>query len=486
MAKAKILIVEDEVIVSRDIKRVLQSLGYNVVATCISGEEALKEVKKSKPDLVLMDIILKGKMNGIEAARKIKQNFDLPVIFLTAYSNITYINRAKATEPFGYILKPIDERTLHIPIELALAKHTRFQKEGEKVGEALRESQIRYKQLVENINEGILMQDNKGKITYANEKFMHMIECSAEDILDHSIQDCLGDRLVQYNHDNKRNANNRWHPYETTWKQKDGSIRYITLSPKPIRDQRGRVKGTVAVATDITERRNMEMELKRSEEELRRLSQYIQSVRERESKRIAREIHDELGQKLTALKMDLSWLSQRIVLSDVGQKRYSDKVSDMSSLIDKTIKTVQKICSELRPGLLDDLGLFPAIEWLTQDFQARTNITCRIDIENEEIEINPEVSTAIFRISQEALTNVVRHSKASSACLTIRETNGYLELVVEDNGIGIKQKDILATKSLGLVGMSERLWPFKGEFEIKGVPKKGTMLRVKIPMEMVR
>ncbi|MFC2142064.1 sensor histidine kinase, partial [Acidobacteriota bacterium] len=247
-------------------------------------------------------------------------------------------------------------------------------------------------------------------------------------------------------------------------------------------DEAGRVNGSVAVLTDITERRKMEIELQRSQEELRSLSQYIQSVREKESTRIAREIHDELGQKLTALKMDLSWLSQRIVLSDVGQSKYSEKVGSMSSLIDKTILTVQKICSELRPGLLDDLGLVPAIEWLAQDFQMRTDIQCQTHLSCGDQEFDPDISTAMFRISQEALTNVVRHAKASKVIIRLREHDGALELEIGDNGKGIKDKDILNPKSLGLMGMRERIWPFGGEFNLKGLPAQGTTLLVRIPM----
>jgi two-component system sensor histidine kinase UhpB len=481
MAGAKILIVEDEVIVSTDLMNILKKMDYVVTSTCTSGEQALQEIERNAPDLVLMDIILKGRMNGIEAAREIRRRFDLPVIFLTAYSNVTYINRAKATEPFGYILKPVDEKILNIPIELALAKHDRYRKQEKEAGQALRESRTRYQQIVKNINEGILMQDRKGKITYANASFLQMIGCDEGEVIGRTIDRFLDQAPPRQKMSNKSDAGDNWIPFETTLKQKDGGQVYAILSPKPIYDEEGRLNGSVAVLTDITERRKMEIELQRSQEELRSLSQYIQSVREKESTRIAREIHDELGQKLTALKMDLSWLSQRIVLSDVGQSKFSEKVGSMSSLIDMTIQTVQKICSELRPGLLDDLGLVPAIEWLAQDFQERTDIQCQTHLICGDQEFDPDISTAVFRISQEALTNVVRHAKASKVTIRLREHDGALELEISDNGRGIKDRDILNPKSLGLMGMRERIWPFGGEFNLKGVFAKGTTLLVRIP-----
>jgi len=482
MAKAKILIVEDELIVAKDIQNMLHRLSYDARDICISGEDALKLIKTEPPDLVLMDIILKGRMNGIQAAREIRRKYDLPIIFLSAYANINYINRAKAAEPYGYILKPIDEKSLRIPIELALAKHAHYKQQELEADEALRESEDRHRVIVENISEGIFMQDKTGNITYVNERLLKMLDCDEEQVLGNSIHGCLGDRMIVDNH-HPDISNNGWNPYELTWKRKDGSFVYMMFSPKPIYDEKRRLKGSVTVATDITERRKMELELKRSEEELRRLSQYIQSVRERESQRIAREIHDELGQKLTALKMDLSWLSQRIVLSDVGQIRYSRKVEAMSNLIDKTIQTVQKICSELRPGLLDDLGLIPAIEWLAQDFQKRTGIICRTRFNCDELELDPALATAIFRISQEALTNAARHSMATRVAISLMQRSLSLELKIRDNGKGIKERDIFSPSSLGLMGMRERVWPFGGEFNIYGKSAKGTTVFVKIPLQ---
>jgi len=232
----------------------------------------------------------------------------------------------------------------------------------------------------------------------------------------------------------------------------------------------------------ISNRRQVEKELERSQEQLRNLSRHLQSIREEDSKRIAREIHDELGQSLTALKMDLSWLASRFPGEIPDRKQLVDKIRAMANLIDRTIQTVQKISAELRPGLLDDLGLIPAIEWQAQEFQKRTGIDCQLELGCESIDSDPDRSTAIFRVLQEALTNVARHSSASQVHISLKKNFDKLELRVTDNGIGITGKALRAVDSLGLMGMRERLHPFGGELRIQGWPKKGTTLTVILPL----
>ena len=209
-------------------------------------------------------------------------------------------------------------------------------------------------------------------------------------------------------------------------------------------------------------------------------------MREKESKRIAGEIHDVLGQQLTALKIDLSWLTGRVApLGETG-KEIQDKIGTMSDLIDKTIESVQKISAELRPVLLDDLGLGPAVEWLAQDFESRTKIKCRLRASCDDIDLDADRSTAIFRISQEALTNVARHARATAVDINLGEQDGALVLRISDNGKGIKDSEIYAPRSLGLMGMRERVRPFGGKIEISGIPEKGTALIVTLPLEKGR
>jgi len=230
----------------------------------------------------------------------------------------------------------------------------------------------------------------------------------------------------------------------------------------------------------ITEHKRAEEELRSSREQLRNLSAHLQSVREEERTLIAREIHDELGQALTALKMDLSWLGNRL---PKDEKSLLEKAKSMSELIDMTIQTVKRISAELRPGLLDDLGLAVAIEWQAEEFQNRTGIKCEITLAPKDIILDQDRSTAIFRIFQETLTNVARHANATRVKVSLKEDKGKLVLKVRDNGIGITQEQISAPKSFGLIGMQERAHFWGGKVKISGIRNKGTTVTVSIPLD---
>ncbi|OQX94942.1 hypothetical protein B6I21_07980, partial [candidate division KSB1 bacterium 4572_119] len=230
---------------------------------------------------------------------------------------------------------------------------------------------------------------------------------------------------------------------------------------------------------DITKRKQAEENIKKSENTLRNLAIQLQKIREEERTIIAREIHDELGQSLTALKMDIVWLKRKIPGELTKQQ---EKLTTMSELVDATIGTVKKISTDLRPGLLDDLGLIPAIEWQLAEFKKRTNIDFNLNIDPEEIYIDQERSTALFRIFQETLTNIVRHADASLVSVTFKFINNTVNLKVQDNGIGITKKQINDPNSLGLLGIRERLLPLAGKFNIKGEKDKGTTITVSLPL----
>lgn len=231
---------------------------------------------------------------------------------------------------------------------------------------------------------------------------------------------------------------------------------------------------------EITERKRSEEELKQSRERLRDLASHLQSIREEERGRIAREIHDELGQALTALKMDIHWVCQRL---SKDQKLLLEKTRSMSKLIDTTVQSVQRISSELRPGLLDDLGLSAAVEWQADEFQNRTGIQCETISDPEDIALDQAFSTAIFRIFQEALTNIARHANATRVEVILKKKSGKVELTVRDDGQGITEKQISDARSFGLIGIRERVHSFRGDLIITGTSNKGTSVKVSIPLD---
>jgi signal transduction histidine kinase len=220
-------------------------------------------------------------------------------------------------------------------------------------------------------------------------------------------------------------------------------------------------------------------ELHNSREQLRALSAHLQSAREQERTRIAREIHDELAQSLTGLKMDVSWLRKNL-----GEKQelLHKRIEAMSQLVDATVQTTRRIATELRPGILDDLGLPAAIEWQLQEFETRAGIRCKFVRKREELNLHRDCSTAVFRILQEALTNVARHAGATQVEVILDTTPGDLILEVRDNGRGIKHEDTAKAKSFGLIGIQERVHLLAGAVQIRGAPGQGTVVIVRIPL----
>jgi signal transduction histidine kinase len=234
----------------------------------------------------------------------------------------------------------------------------------------------------------------------------------------------------------------------------------------------------LSMVRDITERKRVEKDLNESHLRLRLLAEHLLFAREEERKTVAQEIHDELGQVLTALKMDLRWLEKRLAPS---QAHLVEKMRGMISLTDQTIQRVQRISSELRPRMLDDLGLTAAIEWLVADFSRRTGIRCKTAVQVSEPRIGGNSVTAIYRIVQEALTNISRHASASRVSVLLREVEERLEILIRDDGIGISETQATDARSFGLIGIRERVHGLGGEVSISGETGKGTTVAISIP-----
>jgi signal transduction histidine kinase len=228
---------------------------------------------------------------------------------------------------------------------------------------------------------------------------------------------------------------------------------------------------------EIAERRQAEQQVRESEERLRALASHGVTVREQERAHIAREIHDELGQVLTALKMDIVWLSKRLEESALLEKTQS-----MCQTVDDTIRTVRKIATGLRPVVLDDMGLVAAIAWQTTEFQKRAGVRCESSLPSEAIVFDKDLSTTVFRIFQELLTNVARHAQATRLDVELSTVDDQLVLKVSDNGVGIVPDDDKGKPSLGLLGLRERALRLGGSVDISTARGSGTRVAVSIPM----
>lgn len=256
--------------------------------------------------------------------------------------------------------------------------------------------------------------------------------------------------------------------------------RWISSAIYPIPGRYNGLKLFFHMVTDITDRMQAELQLKTSQEQLSELSRHLESVREEERTRIAREIHDELGQTLITLKVYLSWLVRRL---PQAQEVASEQVKPMYALIDSAIQTVSRLSTELRPGALDDLGLTRAIEWQVNEFRKWTNLEFHVTSRPKTFEADTETTTSLFRIAHEAITNVVRHAGATRVDITLKKKRSCILMTVSDDGVGIAESHLQDRRAFGLMGMKERARLLGGQVSISGVPGHGTTVEVSIPQQ---
>ncbi len=335
-----------------------------------------------------------------------------------------------------------------------------------------------YKNLLNQSNDATFVVDTTtGNFLDVNAKACTSLKYDSEELLKMKVMDvCMAMQdepsFKQYL---KEISKKGFLMFECMFKRKDGVTFPVELNTKLVTQEEKDY--LVAVVRDITERKQSEEALEDSREQLRNLASHLQSVQEDERGRIARDVHDEFGQVLTALKYDISWLAGKLTRE---QKPLLDMTQGMSELIDGAVDTVQKITSELRPSLLDDLGLVPAMEWHSEQFHKRTGIKSSVICNRESFDLDKSQSTALFRIFQEAMTNIARHAKATEAYTSLIQDNKEIVLAVIDNGKGITQKELTSAHSMGLLGMRERAFSLSGKVDISGIKGKGTTVTVTI------
>ena len=266
-------------------------------------------------------------------------------------------------------------------------------------------------------------------------------------------------------------------------KKKDGTIIETEITVTPITADKGFPDGVVNVIRDISERKRAEKELRVFREQLLALTTHLQSSIEEERSRISREIHDDIGQRMTALRMDLSLIEKSLKESSdpVIRDMTVNEIPEIQRMIDDGIQTMRKIIRDLRPEVLDTLGLIDGIRWQADEFQKRTGIQCSVKLPEQDPTFESKVSTTIFRILQEALTNVVRHARATEVHVILQHTNDLIALEVADNGKGISEIEKNKVESFGLLGIRERARSIGGSMAINGEQGKGTLLRISVP-----
>ncbi len=235
----------------------------------------------------------------------------------------------------------------------------------------------------------------------------------------------------------------------------------------------------LGVGIDITARKKAEQEILEANTTLRNLSAHLQTIREEERSSISRELHDELGQQLTALKMDMVWLGKKLKDSDITLQ---EKIAESGALVDDTVKTIRRINTELRPGILDDLGLFAALEWQANEFSKRTGVICHLQLCEDEPQLDKNISINVFRIFQETLTNITKHANATEVFAELKTDGENLVMTIRDNGLGFDAEEVKEKKSFGLLGMKERAIAMNGEIKVVSEKGKGTGIQLLLPI----
>lgn len=336
----------------------------------------------------------------------------------------------------------------------------------------IRESEEKYRTLIEQASDAIFIADASTQLIQVNSSACQMTGYSQEELVQLSISDIVeiepGDPPLRTAEVEKSKSLLQ----ERKIKRKDGAIVPVEVNATRMND--GNI---LSIVRDITDRIRTHQQIRDYNIQLQQLTMHLQKVREEERASLSRELHDELGQQLTAIKMDLSWLNKKAVSNEM-----TDKLGEALEITNAAVSTVRRINSDLRPLLLDDLGLFAALDYQAKEFSKRYNAECHFRAEMIEPQLDQQNAIAIFRIFQETLTNVGKHAKATKVDAVIRSIDGMMELIISDNGVGFDMLEGKGLRSFGILGMTERAMMMNGVLEIESTPGKGTIVKLRVPI----
>jgi two-component system, NarL family, sensor histidine kinase UhpB len=438
---------------------------------------ALESLDKTSFDAVLLDLSLPDSQ-GIETLTRVHAaKPGMPIVVLNSLDD----------EALGVQLLQAGAQDYLVKSELTaslLRRSLRYAVERKRAEVELRRSEIFLESIVENIPHTIFVKD-AGQLRYLrfNKAGEELLGLARQELIGKSDYELFpkdeADFFTGADRDVLRNCKVLDIPEEPVLTKSKG-LRCVHTKKIPILDENRQPLYLLGISEDITELKRAETQLQRSFEHLRTLSQRLDVVREEERTRIARELHDELGVRMTCMKLDLARLLAMMRESLFPREKMEEKIRSMNAEADATIAEVQRLAAELRPGVLDDLGLVAAIEWQCQDFERRSGIRCLCEASFDQIKISPSRATAAFRICQEALTNVARHAKATFVRVLVKESGEDVLIEIQDNGRGIPPEKLNDAGSLGLLGMKERSMAIGGWLEIAGWRGKGTTVTLRL------
>ncbi len=482
--KLRLLQIEDAPDDAELIAAELRHGGFEVHNLRVDSAEAMKAALNGGTwDCVISDFNLPGFSPGAALWLLRERKLDIPFIVVSGcIGEETAVALMKAGA-HDYLMK--DHLVRLVPAVERELREAALRRERHVALERLATNEKLLRDITSALGEGILTQDCDGNLIFMNPEAERLLGWREFELVGRNIHDTVHYLKADGSPSPREECPIRvllttrstYRSDDDIFVRKDGSVFPVSYVATPILEN-GEVVAFVTAFQDISERKLAELEIRESRRQLRALSRFQQTVREEERTRIARELHDELGQVLTALRIDLGWLQPRV---GSGDQRVNDKLVAMSRLVDGTVDSVRRISGDLRPGMLDDLGLAAAIEWLVEQFRARHGIACELAMSSDEFTLSDQLATAVFRIVQEALTNVARHAKASQVSVTIEDTGESIDLEVADNGLGFEFSPQAGKKTYGLLGMRERVNMLGGNMEISGSGGKGTVVRATIP-----
>ena len=370
-------------------------------------------------------------------------------------------------------------------IGVALWLAQRYEAQGKRASAALDASYARLSSVIESAMDAIITVDPEQRIVLFNRAAEAVFRCPRIDALGAPLERFIPARFREAHHAHIERfgrtggTSRRMGDVTMLWGLRaDGEEFPLDASISKSQEAAGHFY--TVILRDVTRRKQSEDMLRKQQAELRELSARVLEAREEEKTLIARELHDELGQLLTALKMDLAWLRERLPPSG---SELGGKAAQMEALLDRTVTSVRRISADLRPLMLDDLGLLDAVAWLVEDFGARSAIECQLTLPEEPAleGLERSVANTVYRVLQESLTNIARHAQAKHAWVILGATGDALQLEIEDDGRGIREDDLAQPRSLGLKGMRERVLYLGGTLDIGRAPRGGTRVQARVP-----
>jgi PAS domain S-box-containing protein len=464
------------------------------VRPALSGAVALRAMELSPPDLVLLDIRMPD-MDGYETCRQIKAHEllrDIPVIFVSALNDTEDKIEAFDVGGVDYVSKPFQRAEVlarvraHVQLRRMRAHLESLVEErtGElrSAYEVLSAKEREFRTLAENQPDCIVRYDKNGRKIYFNTAMAHVFGPHAAAYIGLRYDEALteDDRAMTSGEyaDAIRLALEQGKDSELEMKglSSSGEARFYSIRVVCERDDEGKLEGVLAVARDITHIVEAERRLQQLSAQLRRLAARQEEVREDERRHIAREIHDELGQQLTALRLKVNLIKLQY---SAAEPSVCNAVTDLLVMVDRTIQVARNVSTALRPAALD-IGIAAALDWLAAEFHQNSGIDCELTPVPNGLRLDEDRAVVVFRIAQESLTNVARHSQAHKVRITLQEKQGNHVLEIEDDGVGFNP-DAVAPQKFGLIGMRERALAVDGEIQVESSPGKGTRIRVVVP-----